>query len=126
MISPTARTLRYCREELGWVVQVVEKWNPYARIRQDLFGCIDIVAIAGDAIVGIQATSDANHASRVTKAMQEPRLRAWLAAGALFEVWSWGKKGPAGKRKIWTPRREPLELKLMPQAVPAKVTEEAA
>jgi hypothetical protein len=43
-MSPTQRTLAECRKR-GWVCQVVEKWNPHARIRQDLFGCIDIVAL---------------------------------------------------------------------------------
>lgn len=51
MSSPTQRTLAECRKR-GYTAQVVEKWNPHARIRQDLFGVIDIVAItpptAGD------------------------------------------------------------------------------
>jgi len=122
--SPTARTLEYCRDKLGWHVQVVEKWNQWAHKRIDLFGCIDIVAIAGDQIIGIQATDDTSHSKRREKALHEPRLRAWLAAKAGFEVWSWGKKGAAGKRKLWTLRREPLELKMLPQTVPAEVTED--
>ncbi|HYM95805.1 MAG TPA: hypothetical protein VET26_00755 [Candidatus Sulfotelmatobacter sp.] len=117
--SPTSRSLEYCDEKLGWIAGVVERRIPYKFITIDLFGCIDIVAIAGDRIIGIQATSDDNHASRRTKALAEPRLRAWLAAGGGFEVWSWGKKGAAGKRKLWTLRREQLELKMLPQVVPA-------
>jgi hypothetical protein len=109
MSSPTSRSLQHAKK-LGWHAQVVERWNQYARVRQDLFGCIDVLAIAGDKLIGIQATSGNNHASRVAKALKEPRLRAWLAAGALFEVWSWAKQGKAGKRKLWTLRREPLEL----------------
>jgi hypothetical protein len=124
--SPTARSLKHAREKLGWIVQVVEKWNPWAHIRQDLFGCIDIVAIAGNQIVGIQATDDTSHSKRRGKALAEPRLRAWLAAGAGFEVWSWGKKGGAGKRKLWTLRREPFDVKLLHVAVPGEVRTEAA
>lgn len=128
MSSPTSRSLEYCRKKLGWHVQVVERWNQWARRRIDLFGCIDIVAISGDRIIGIQATcgEGGNHAARRAKALAEPRLRAWLAAGAGFEVWSWRKAGPAGKRKLWTLRREPIELKLLHQAVPAEATEVAA
>lgn len=107
MRSPTERSLKECRR-LGWHVQVVERWNPFARRRNDLFGCIDLVAIAGDKIIGIQATSSTNHASRVAKAKAEPRLGAWLAAGGAFEVWSWGKKGARGKTKAWALRRDPF------------------
>lgn len=116
MTSPTERSMRECRR-LGWHVQVVERWNPYARIRQDLFGCIDLIAIAGDKLIGIQATSGANHAARVTKAAAEPRLRAWLAAGGLFEVWSWSKRARRESGKNWHVRREELTLKLLPQTV---------
>ena len=37
MSSPTQRSLQHCRKN-GWIAGVVEKWNQYARIRQDLFG----------------------------------------------------------------------------------------
>lgn len=106
-MSPTQRSLAYCRDQ-GWAVQVVERWNPYAKIRQDLFGCIDIIACdgTGGGVLGIQATSGANHASRREKALAEPRLQKWLASPARFEVWSWSKQGPRGKRKLWTLRRE--------------------
>lgn len=104
-MTPTARTLAECRRR-GWIAQVVEKWNPHARIRQDLFGCIDVLAIAPSGLLGIQACAGASHAARRTKALAEPRLRAWLDAGARFEVWSWAKRGARGKRKTWTLREE--------------------
>jgi hypothetical protein len=127
MSSPTQRSLAYAREELGWICQVVEKWNQWARVRQDLFGCIDIVAIAGDRVMGIQACAGAggDHARRRAKALAEPRLRAWLAAGALFEVWSWAKRGPRGKRKLWTLRREPMELRMLQLPVVLPSSQEA-
>ena len=39
-ITPTQRTLKHMRER-GYTCQVVEHWNPFARIRQDLYGFID-------------------------------------------------------------------------------------
>jgi hypothetical protein len=36
-MSPTARSLAHLRE-LGYKARVVEKWNPWAKVRQDLFG----------------------------------------------------------------------------------------
>lgn len=71
--------------------QVVERWNSFARVRQDLFGCIDVVACTEHGILGIQATTKANVAARVRKSLALPTLRAWLEAGGMFEVWGWHK-----------------------------------
>lgn len=110
MTSPTQRTLALARE-LGFQAQVVERWNMHARVRVDLFGVIDIVAVHDDCgIVGIQACAGSSHAARRTKAMETDGIRRWLSAGGRFEVWSWAKQGPRGKRKVWTVRREELVL----------------
>ena len=108
MPSPTQRTLAHARK-MQWTVQVVEKWNPHARIRQDLFGCIDLVALTGS-ILGIQACAGSSHSARLRKAMAEPRLLTWLQCAAHFEVWSWAKRGARGKAKRWTLRRTAVEL----------------
>ena len=42
--SPTQRSLKLLRDE-GYTAQVVERWNPHARVRQDLFGVIDTAAM---------------------------------------------------------------------------------
>lgn len=104
-MSPTQRTLAECRKR-GWIAQVVERWNPHARIRQDLFGCIDILALTPDGILGIQACAGPSHAARMAKALREERLQRWRDAGGLFAVWSWSKRGARGKRKTWTLRTE--------------------
>jgi hypothetical protein len=103
--SPTQRTLAECKKR-GWIAQVVERWNPHAHVRQDLFGVIDIVAITHDGLLGIQACAGASHAARMAKCSAEPRAHAWLGAGARLEVWSWAKRGARGKRKVWTLREE--------------------
>ena len=102
-MTPTSRTLRHMRDD-GWIAEVVEKWVPMARIRRDLFGCIDIVAVkAGERICGIQATSGSNVNARIKKSLAEPRLKTWLEAGGRFAVMGWAKKGPRGGRKTWQP-----------------------
>lgn len=108
-MSPTQRSLAFWRD-LGATVQVVEKWNPHAKKRQDLFGCIDILVLHNGQIIGVQACADASRAARVAKSIAEPRLVTWLRAGALFFVESWGKHGPRGKRKVWTRHATPLGL----------------
>jgi hypothetical protein len=102
--SPTARELAYLRER-GITAQVTERWNPFARVRVDLFGCIDIVKLDGF-ITGVQVTSGTNHAARKTKAEAEPRVGEWIDSGGCFQIVSWSKKGPRGKRKVWTRRCE--------------------
>lgn len=102
--SPTARTLQWLRGR-DVLAQVVEKWNPYARIRQDLFGIIDIVACAGmGGIQGWQATSIPHIRDHIDKALAEKRLHSWLAAGGKFYIIGWGQMGAAGTRKLWKHR----------------------
>lgn len=109
-MSPTQRALAHCKKQ-GWHAQVVERWNPYAKVRHDLFGCIDIVVLdgLGGGPLGVQVTSGSNVAARLTKARAEPRITAWLQAPARFEVWGYRKVGPRGKRKVWDLRRESID-----------------
>lgn len=95
---------------MGWTAQVVERWNPYARVRHDLFGVIDIVVLDGQGggPLGVQVTSGSHVAARLAKAKSEIRLRHWLAAPARFQVWGYRKVGPSGKRKLWELRVEQL------------------
>jgi hypothetical protein len=64
--SPTQRSLKVMRAA-GYLCQVVEHWNQFAHIRQDLYGFIDVLCVKGEDIVGVQATSGDNVAARVTK-----------------------------------------------------------
>ncbi len=105
--TPTARTLEALRK-MGAVAGVVERRIPKSFVTVDLFGFIDIIALVGPNLIGIQATSGNNHAARRTKILSEPKAMAWLKTGALIEVWSWAKKGKRGERKLWTCRKEEI------------------
>ena len=102
-MSPTQRSLKLLRAE-GYIAQVVEHFNYFARVRVDLFGVIDIVAIRADlpGVLGVQCTSASNAAARLEKARNRPELKVWLQANNRFEVHSHGKRGDRGKRKLWT------------------------
>lgn len=107
--KPTQRTIAELKT-MGFTYQVVERWNPFAKRRVDLFGIIDILAMRpGAGIIGIQTTDHTSHSKRRDKATAEPRLRQWIESGGRFELWSWGKRGERGKRKVWTLRREELK-----------------
>jgi hypothetical protein len=90
-MSPTQRTLDYLRK-LGFpLVQVVERWNPHARIRQDLFGIIDVFAVSETEIVAVQSTSGSNVASRLTKIADSAALPILRKAGIRVLVHGWRK-----------------------------------
>ena len=78
-ISPTQRSLKRLKDSDEYaLVQVVEKWNAWAKIRQDLW-CFDILAITkeGDT-VAIQVTTKDNMSARINKiaeAESTPHLR---------------------------------------------------
>lgn len=114
-ISTTAMALAECRKR-GWDADKVEQRLPRCFITRDLFGCIDIVALGEGTIIGLQVTGGqaGNHAARRAKAIAEPRLRRWLAAGGRFEVWSYALRGAKGKRKLYTLREDPVTLADLP------------
>ena len=104
MTSPTQRSLKLLRDE-GYLCAVVEKWNPHAKIRQDLFGVIDILGIRAAGVIAVQTTSLSNIASRIEKVETNPNLWLMLNAGWDVEVHGWAKKGAKGKRKLWECKR---------------------
>ncbi len=90
MSSPTQRTLAHLRAAGYPLVQVVERWNPHARVRQDLFGIVDVLAVGAD-IVGVQATSGSNVAARVRKLTESEALPILRTAGVRILVHGWRK-----------------------------------
>lgn len=105
----TARALAECRKR-GWTAGVVERRIPFPKPQGttiDLFGVIDVVAIADGRIVGIQVTSGSNHDSRKDKILAEPRAREWVERGrGHLELWSFAKRGGRHVRKLWSLRVE--------------------
>jgi hypothetical protein len=97
-MSPTQRSLAFLRGR-GYLVAVVEKWNPHARIRQDLFGCLDLVAIKDGETLGVQTTSASNVAARVQKIAEAEATPLLRSAGWKIEVHGWRKL-----KSGWEPR----------------------
>jgi len=92
----------------GYQVRVVEKWNQWAKVRQDCFGA-DVLALKiGEPVLAVQCTSGTHHADHKAKLEASGFIPLWKGAGAQIELWSWTKAGPRGKRKLWTLRREVL------------------
>jgi hypothetical protein len=105
MSSPTQRSLKKLRAE-GYMAEVVEKFNRFAGPfgqRKDLFGWMDILAVRGDEVIGVQSTSGSNASARVNKIVALQSADAWLVSrNRRIVVHGWAKRGPRGKVKRWT------------------------
>lgn len=108
-MTPTQRSLKRLRDA-GYTIAITEHWNPFARVRQDLFGFIDLLAIGMNGIFAIQTTSGSNVAARIKKITELPAAREWLESGQRIFVHGWAKRGPRGKRKVWTCREVEITL----------------
>jgi hypothetical protein len=85
----------------GWTVQVVEKWNPFARVRQDLLGIIDILCVCKfRGILGLQVTTQGKAPEHLRKIQDEPRSQVWLQAGGKLHIVEW-KTVQAKRNKAW-------------------------
>jgi len=107
MRSPTARTKNFF-ELQGAAVAIVEKWIPIPKhpgggIRKDAWGA-DMLVRQGSLLMAVQSTSGSIHAHRVEKCLANPEIVNWLHTGVGFYIYSWAKRGPRGKRKVWTPK----------------------
>ena len=104
--SPTQRSLALLRRR-GYTVAIGEKWNPHARIRQDLFGFGDLIACGNRLPPAlVQCTTGANHAKRKEKILSIEASKAWCESGGAILLMSWAKRGERGRRKLWACREE--------------------
>ena len=94
--SPTTLSLKALRDA-GYVAAVVEHFNPHKRIRQDLFGFIDILAIRPGETLAVQTTSRSNMAARVRKIAEHDNVAAVREAGWRIEVHGWAQKKPRAR-----------------------------
>ena len=88
-MTPTERSLKYLREQ-GYLCAIVEKWNPHARIRQDLWGWCDILAIKKDEVLAVQVTST-GVAARLKKIQESETVGRVREANIRIEVHGWSK-----------------------------------
>lgn len=93
--SPTQRTLAELRKR-GYMAAVVERWNQFAGIRQDLFGLIDVLAVGNGETVGVQCTSGDHVADRVQKIADSDKVAVLRKAGWKIVVHGW-RKSAAGR-----------------------------
>lgn len=100
--SPTSRSLDKLRAE-GWLVAVAEKWNPFANVRQDLFGFVDLLAIRDGETLAVQVTTAENVSARLAKLRSLPAVQRWIACPTRkVVVHGWALQGTEkSNRKTW-------------------------
>jgi hypothetical protein len=97
--SPTQRSLKMLRDE-GWICAITEHWNPFAHIRQDLYGFIDILAIREGQMLAVQTTSNPHATEREKKVRDNPAYKILISTGCDIDIHGW-KQEKVGKRKLW-------------------------
>ena len=88
--SPTQLSLKLMKER-GYKCEITERWNPFARIRQDLFGFIDVLCLGDGEIIGVQTTTANNMSARVKKIREHDNLLPALDSGMRVLVHGWQK-----------------------------------
>ena len=86
--SPLQRSKKLLEGE-GYTVAIVERWNPWARVRQDLFGIIDLLAIKPGHTVGVQVTTLSHRQPHIDKIHASPHFSTLKQAGWRIELHSW-------------------------------------
>lgn len=99
----------------GWKFDKAEHWNAFARVRKDLFGFADYVAVKKDVgILAVQSTDASNHSTRKRKILSIDAAYEWVMSGGKILLISW-RQGPvtrmlsSGKistKLKWIPRPE--------------------
>lgn len=89
-MTPTQRSLAALKEQ-GYFPVVVERWNAFAKIRQDLWGWCDILAIKKGEVLAVQVTSTSNVSARIKKIQDSETVGIVRDAGIRIEVHGWAK-----------------------------------
>lgn len=86
-------------EALGYTVGKTEHWNHFAKIRQDLFGSIDAIAMRSfTPLLALQVTDITSVSKRMAKAREMAWL--WVLTGNRFQVWGYTPKSKKPPRIV--------------------------
>lgn len=80
-----AKVMRHLRE-CGYTCAIVERWNSFVKIRQDLFGFCDMLAVKGHTTHYLQITSRGHRSDRLDKIKENPYARRLISEGALVHL----------------------------------------
>lgn len=78
-------------ESQGYTVATVEHYNAYTKRKNDLYGCIDLLAIGNEETLAIQVTSKSNMSARIKKIENAEALPVMLRSKWRVIVHGWWK-----------------------------------
>jgi hypothetical protein len=78
-------------ESQGYTVATVEHYNAYTKRKNDLYGCIDLLAIGNEETLAIQVTSKSNMSARIHKIEDAAALPEMLRSKWRVIVHGWAK-----------------------------------
>ena len=109
-MSNVSRTMDYYRS-LGYEVWIVERYIYQAKKKFDLFGIIDLIAIAKNEIIGIQVCGS-DYSSHEKKIEEGEYTKLWLESGARLVLIGWRKLKlkRGGKAMRWKPRLKEYKI----------------
>jgi len=99
--SPTQLSKKMLEKD-GYLVAIVERWNPHAKIRQDLFGFVDLLALGHGHAIAVQTTSEGHVRDHIAKIRASEHLPRVLRSGIYVHVHGWRKNA----RGRWECRTE--------------------
>lgn len=97
--SPTQLSLKKLRAE-GYLVAITEKWNVFCKIRQDMWGWCDLLAIKENEVLAVQTTSYTNISARVQKITNSDTLGMVRKSNIKVNVHGWRKVGSRWECKV--------------------------
>ena len=100
-ISPLQRSMKWLRG-LGFLVEKVERWNAFAKIRHDLFGIADLLCIYNESTLAVQVTTLSHVKSHYHKLKENKNLSILHKAGWSVEIHGWRKLKNGWKVQITT------------------------
>lgn len=98
MSTPTQMSKKALEDE-GYLVATVERWNAFARVRQDLFGFVDLLAIKDGETLAVQTTSRVNISARAKKIADHENTPMVRRAGWKIHIHGWDK-GANGRWRV--------------------------
>ena len=101
--SPMELSLQLLRKE-GYRCGITEKWNPFAKVRNDLHGYVDIEALNATRNIAlhVQTTTLSNINARINKIKEGSAWLDWLAISPThkIEVHGWALQRERGTKRF--------------------------
>jgi hypothetical protein len=102
MATKSSERSKQYLEAKGYLWGKTESYNTFTHQRKDLFNMCDGIAIKDGKAICIQACAGSGDVASHVKKLQENPIFPQVSAALPVYILTWAKRGPRGKRKVWT------------------------